>query len=243
MTKRYPAGSEWRKWDLHVHIPGTKLNDNYDKKGGKPDWDRFAEIIKQSDVAVFGITDYFSVDQTLKFIKHFKSAYPNSEKLLIALDFDAVVIHDLSEPFRKNEKGTFLKSADESDQVVDIEKAQANPSGFMLDLFSKKQKLNQGNLPADIAKRVLTATPEIRFTAELAEDRIGGFERSTMTPGKQALFALTLILGEAEERWALLIDQPDDDLDSRSIYMDIVRYLVEQRKPSKSVGTSTRSKD
>jgi predicted ATP-dependent endonuclease of OLD family len=39
-----------------------------------------------------------------------------------------------------------------------------------------------------------------------------------------------LILGEAEERWTLLIDQPEDDLDSRSIYSDIVRYLVEQKK-------------
>jgi predicted ATPase len=51
-----------------------------------------------------------------------------------------------------------------------------------------------------------------------------------MTPGKQALFALTLILGEAEDRWALLIDQPEDDLDSRSIYGEIVRYLVDQKK-------------
>lgn len=39
-----------------------------------------------------------------------------------------------------------------------------------------------------------------------------------------------MILGEAEERWTLLIDQPEDDLDSRSIYSDIVRYLVEQKK-------------
>lgn len=22
-------GSEWRKWDLHVHIPETKLNNQY----------------------------------------------------------------------------------------------------------------------------------------------------------------------------------------------------------------------
>jgi hypothetical protein len=30
-AKRFPRGSEWRKWDLHVHIPGTSLNDGYDK--------------------------------------------------------------------------------------------------------------------------------------------------------------------------------------------------------------------
>lgn len=148
----------------------------------------------------------------------------------IAVDFDAAVISALSEPFRKNETGTFLKKDGETDQIVDLQKAQGSPDDFLKDLFTKKQKLNQGNTPADVARRVLTATPEVRFTATLDEDRIGGFGRSTMTPGKQALFALTLILGEAEERWTLLIDQPEDDLDSRSIYKEIVRYLVEQKR-------------
>lgn len=148
----------------------------------------------------------------------------------VAIDFDPTAIRDLSEPFRKNETGTFLKKDGETDQIVDLKKAQDAPADFLQDLFAKKQKLNQGHQPAEVARRVLTATPEVRFTATLDEDRIGGFERSTMTPGKQALFALTLILGEAEERWALLIDQPEDDLDSRSIYGEIVRYLVEQKK-------------
>jgi ABC-type Mn2+/Zn2+ transport system ATPase subunit len=47
-----------------------------------------------------------------------------------------------------------------------------------------------------------------------------------MTPGKQAMFALTLILSESEEAWPLLIDQPEDDLDSRSIYDVLVAYLA-----------------
>lgn len=148
----------------------------------------------------------------------------------IATGYDPDTIRVLSEPFHKREKGKYLTLQGEADQVVDIPKAQSNPSDFMNDLFMKVQKLNQGNSPSDIAKRVLVATPEVRFTAELDCDRIGGFERSTMTPGKQALFALTLILGEAEERWVLLIDQPEDDLDSRSIYGDIVQYLAKQKR-------------
>lgn len=148
----------------------------------------------------------------------------------IATGFDSSAIKELSEPFRKNAAGAYLKRDDDTDLIIDIDKAQNDPVAFMADLSSKKQKLNQGNLPVDVARRVLTATPEIRFTATLDMDHIGGFERSTMTPGKQALFALTLILGEAEERWALLIDQPEDDLDSKSIYTDIVRYLVQQKK-------------
>jgi energy-coupling factor transporter ATP-binding protein EcfA2 len=149
----------------------------------------------------------------------------------IAVDFDPIVVRALSEPFRKSETGTFLmKAGGAADSIVDVRKAQDSPEQFLQDLFTKRQKLNQGNSPSDVARRVLTAAPEVRFTATLDEDKIGGFDRSTMTPGKQALFALTLILGEAEERWTLLIDQPEDDLDSRSIYGDIVRYIVEQKK-------------
>ena len=29
MITEYPRGSEWRRWDLHVHTPGTYLNNQY----------------------------------------------------------------------------------------------------------------------------------------------------------------------------------------------------------------------
>ena len=54
----YPRGAEWRKWDLHVHAPGTKLNDQF---GSPPDWERYCRSLEESDVAVIGITDYFSL--------------------------------------------------------------------------------------------------------------------------------------------------------------------------------------
>ena len=55
----YPRGSEWRKWDLHLHTPGTKKNDQYRLDSGDV-WDEFCQKLKSSDVKVFGITDYFS---------------------------------------------------------------------------------------------------------------------------------------------------------------------------------------
>jgi len=61
-------------------------------------------------------------------------------------------------------------------------------------------------------------------------DKIGGFSEPTMTPGKRALFLLRLILAESDDTWPLLIDQPEDDLDSRSIYYDIVPFLKEKKK-------------
>lgn len=79
MTK-YTRGSEWRKWDLHIHTPFTKLNDQYKVNQGEDVWDKYCETIEKSDVEVIGITDYFSIDNYLLFLDKFKTKYPNSHK-------------------------------------------------------------------------------------------------------------------------------------------------------------------
>jgi energy-coupling factor transporter ATP-binding protein EcfA2 len=49
-------GSQWRRWDLHIHTPGTALNDQF--KG----WDSYLQAIRDSsDVKVLGVTDYMSI--------------------------------------------------------------------------------------------------------------------------------------------------------------------------------------
>ena len=61
MNNTYPKGSEWRKWDLQIHVPGAKHADQYPAESGVAVWEQFIEYIKYSGVSVFGITDYFSV--------------------------------------------------------------------------------------------------------------------------------------------------------------------------------------
>lgn len=49
-------GSEWRRWDLHVHTPETALADRFG------DWNEYlAAIEAQTDVKVIGVTDYMSI--------------------------------------------------------------------------------------------------------------------------------------------------------------------------------------
>lgn len=79
MVKEYGRGSEWRKWDLHVHTPFTKLNNNYRKEENV--WDLFCEKLEKSDISVFGITDYFSIENYITFISKFNSKYPSSKKV------------------------------------------------------------------------------------------------------------------------------------------------------------------
>ena len=52
-TGKWPRGSEWRKWDLHVHSPASE--------GFKADYNQFIIQLGNADCDVIGINDYFSV--------------------------------------------------------------------------------------------------------------------------------------------------------------------------------------
>lgn len=82
-TSQYPRGSEWRKWDLHIHSPGTKKNDGYKGSAGNI-WDEYCKRIEGSDVQVFGITDYFSADGYLNTVREFRARYAGSTKTFFA---------------------------------------------------------------------------------------------------------------------------------------------------------------
>lgn len=66
---KFKRGSEWRKWDLHIHTPETKKNDLFEGSTPKEKWDKFIDTINKSKepIAVIGITDYFSIDTYFKF--------------------------------------------------------------------------------------------------------------------------------------------------------------------------------
>ncbi|MYY28992.1 TrlF family AAA-like ATPase [Elizabethkingia anophelis] len=49
----FDRGSEWRKWDLHVHTPYTFLN------GYTCEDDKFIEKIKNENISCIGLTNYF----------------------------------------------------------------------------------------------------------------------------------------------------------------------------------------
>ena len=61
MATAYPKGAEWRKWDLHIHTPGTAKNDQFVSENDV--WEEYLQRIEQNtDITVIGITDYFSIE-------------------------------------------------------------------------------------------------------------------------------------------------------------------------------------
>lgn len=64
INKVYAKGSEWRVWDLHIHTPGTAKNDQYGKDSAA--WESYISKLEANvEVAVLGITDYFSLSNYL----------------------------------------------------------------------------------------------------------------------------------------------------------------------------------
>lgn len=53
---RWSVGSQWVRWDPHLHAPGTLLNDQFNG-----DWDGYIKALKAAvpPVRALGITDYF----------------------------------------------------------------------------------------------------------------------------------------------------------------------------------------
>jgi hypothetical protein len=90
----YPRGSEWRRWDLHIHTPFTRKNDSFTgatDSSKTPDekaqikWDNFFASISSyigdgSDqtkaIAAIGITDYFSIE-------NYKTVIANDELMAL----------------------------------------------------------------------------------------------------------------------------------------------------------------
>jgi len=66
-------GSEWRKWDLHIHTPFSTLNNGFGNN-----WDEYVKQLFQkaiqNNICAVGITDYFTIDG----YKKIKTEYLNN---------------------------------------------------------------------------------------------------------------------------------------------------------------------
>ena len=73
----YLKGSEWRKWDLHVHTPFSYLNNQFGN-----DFDEYVrQLFKkaiENDIAAIGIADYFTIEGYKKLKQNYLE---NEEKL------------------------------------------------------------------------------------------------------------------------------------------------------------------
>ena len=70
MSRPWSRGSEWHRWDPHLHTPGTLLNNQYGNA-----WDGFLTAIETASpsVGALGITDYCVLRGYQQFLEHRKA--------------------------------------------------------------------------------------------------------------------------------------------------------------------------
>lgn len=56
-------GSEWRKWDLHIHTKNTNKNDQFTSSNMEDFLYEFFKKAIEKKISAIGITDYFSIDR------------------------------------------------------------------------------------------------------------------------------------------------------------------------------------
>lgn len=116
-------GSQWRRWDLHIHAPGTLHNDQF-----KGDWKGYIDAIENASppISAIGITDYFSLNCYKETISRQKDGalngiwlFPNVELRLDVIGKSWINFH-------------LIFSSEDSDHVEKIE-AELSKLTFKVD--------------------------------------------------------------------------------------------------------------
>ena len=182
----YLRGSEWRRWDLHVHTPGTNKNDQYEGTTIEERWDGFYRSIldyvgdgsdKVKSIVSIGITDYLSIENYKKVIAEkrlpgtIKLVIPNVELRMTPMSrneginihflFNPVVVDELEDRF-------FSKlSFEYKDRPYSATKAQLVSLGKALDSSLTEDKaylkgVGQFIPSVDSLKKLFSNDPELR---------------------------------------------------------------------------------
>ncbi len=116
MTESFSIGSEWRRWDLHIHSPESVLENQF------TNWTDYIQSIRSADtnISVIGITDYASIEgyKRLRDEKN-NGEIPNIDEIFPNIEFRIT-------PQTENNKGInihIIVDPSDSDHIEKIEKA------------------------------------------------------------------------------------------------------------------------
>jgi hypothetical protein len=89
MNSNFPRGSEWRKWDLHVHTPSS-IVESYKGSSEDEKWENFIKDLENlpPEFKVLGINDYLFIDGYRKVLEYKnKGRLQNIELILPVIEF------------------------------------------------------------------------------------------------------------------------------------------------------------
>jgi len=112
----YPKGSEWRKWDLHLHCPADVLQNRFEGKDSTEKWEKYLTALEKTDIQAIGITNYFCLKGYQEIMEYKKSGRISNIKLILPnIEFR------ISQP---NKEGDYINIHVIFSEQVDVSKIQ-----------------------------------------------------------------------------------------------------------------------
>lgn len=134
------VGSVWRRWDLHIHAPGTKLANSFHSGPTTEEiWNRYIDFLENAAPQAYGFTDYFSCDTQFLAIEKYRAKYPDTEKV-----FFVNVEFRLSDAIDANNKNPDLHVIFDNDEVHCKRKQIEH---FLLELKTKGDSATGARIP------------------------------------------------------------------------------------------------
>lgn len=107
-----------------------------------------------------------------------------------------------------------------------IKNTKEEISIFLDRALNNKIEYKSGNRNQDVTVELLSSNWfDVSFELKYQNDAF-----QNMSQGKQAFVILKLLLEFSKKECPILIDQPEDSLDNRAIYTELVRYLIDKKK-------------
>lgn len=178
------------------------------------------------------ITEIYSIPFQIKELRNEYANVINSEAAFKGHEIEFKV----EVPFRKED---FLKTL-ETDFVIRSVKFK---NTIKMDSFAEEdytaeklkeiiEKLLSGVLEIKVGHNIESILRDIhddwyniKYKVVMDNDNI-----DVMSPGKKALVLLKLLIDLAESKCPILIDQPEDDLDNRSVFDELIPFIRRKKK-------------
>lgn len=93
------------------------------------------------------------------------------------------------------------------------------------DLSGELTTLKAGENTENTLRSILTDWYNIKYVVKMGDDSV-----NVMSPGKKALVLLQLLIDLDETDCPILIDQPEDDLDNRSIFEQLIPFIKKKKE-------------
>lgn len=227
---KYPRGSEWRKWDLHVHTPESVLYNEF------TNWNEYVVKLESiEDIAVLGITDYFSIEGYKKVLEYreqeklnnFDLILPNIEiRMLPVTDSETPInLHLIFSNFLEIfELEDFLKELKfeyrgnsyscERHRLIELGKV-FNPKLSNHEAY--KEGINQFKTDITKLNKIFNKYKKLRENVIIAvsnrsEDGASGIQHSSLTATREEIYRFAnIIFSSNPEDRAYFLGQGTDD--------------------------------